>query len=147
MKTYLSKDFTIEELTKTDTGLYNTPGSWERNNLLYLTQFTLQPIRDYAGDIIDVSSGYRSTFVNDKVGGSKNSQHLLGQAADIVPRNKNININELFNWIIDNLKFGQCINETSITGRRWIHISLPRFLKPNQMALIYDGEKYYPYEK
>jgi len=143
MSTKLSKNFTLEELIKTSTGLYNIPGSWERANLLYLCQFILQPIRDYSGEVINVSSGYRSTFVNDKVGGSKTSQHLLGQAADIVIDNQD----EVFNWILDNLTFGQCINETSLTGRRWIHISLPRFLKPNQMALIYDGEKYYTYEK
>jgi len=143
MKTYLSKNFTLEELIKTDTGLYNTPGSWERANLLYLSQFTLQPIRDYTDNVVEISSGYRSTFVNDNIGGTPHSQHLFGQAADIVIDNQD----EIFNWIIDNLIFGQCINETSLTGRRWIHISLPRFLKPNQNALIFDGRNYYPYEK
>ena len=49
----------------------------------------LQTLRDYIsldrGDTpITINSGYRSPSHNKSVGGSKNSQHLLGKAADIV---------------------------------------------------------------
>lgn len=43
----------------------------------------LQVIRDYVGLPIFVNSGYRTKKHNEKVGGEKDSQHLLGLAADI----------------------------------------------------------------
>lgn len=44
----------------------------------------LQVLRDYLGKSIKVNSGYRSPKHNKSIGGVKNSQHLLGKAADIV---------------------------------------------------------------
>lgn len=44
----------------------------------------LQIIRDYFNKKIKINSGYRSPSHNKNVGGSKNSKHLLGKAADIV---------------------------------------------------------------
>ena len=43
----------------------------------------LQRLRDAIGKPIIINSGYRSPLHNAKVGGSPNSQHLLGKAADI----------------------------------------------------------------
>jgi len=43
----------------------------------------LQVLRDALGVSITVNSGYRSPSHNSKIGGSKNSQHLLGKASDI----------------------------------------------------------------
>src|SRR5690554_2393899 len=43
----------------------------------------LQRLRDAIGKPIIINSGYRSESHNAKVGGSPNSQHLLGKAADI----------------------------------------------------------------
>ncbi len=44
----------------------------------------LQIIREYTGLPIKINSGYRSPKHNKSIGGSKNSQHKLGKAADIV---------------------------------------------------------------
>jgi len=46
----------------------------------------LQELRDKAGVPIAVTSGVRCDAWNEKVGGSKRSQHILGKAADIVIR-------------------------------------------------------------
>ncbi len=43
---------------------------------------TLQELRTKYGKPINISSGYRCRNFNRKVGGSTNSAHLLGQAAD-----------------------------------------------------------------
>jgi uncharacterized protein YcbK (DUF882 family) len=43
----------------------------------------LQQLRDKLGKAIVIHSGYRTPEYNKKVGGSPNSQHLLGKAADI----------------------------------------------------------------
>jgi uncharacterized protein YcbK (DUF882 family) len=44
----------------------------------------LQYIRDNVALPITINSGYRCEAHNKSVGGSENSQHLLGKAADIV---------------------------------------------------------------
>ena len=46
----------------------------------------LQELRDLIGQPIHVSSGCRCEKHNRAVGGAKNSQHLLGRAADISTR-------------------------------------------------------------
>lgn len=43
----------------------------------------LQQIRTYIGYPININSGYRTMTHNTSVGGSKNSAHLIGLAADI----------------------------------------------------------------
>ena len=43
----------------------------------------LQVLRDYLNAPITVNSGYRSPEYNKKIGGVANSQHILGNAADI----------------------------------------------------------------
>ena len=43
----------------------------------------LQDIRDYFGKPVIISSAYRTSSYNKKVGGSSGSLHLFGQAADI----------------------------------------------------------------
>lgn len=44
---------------------------------------SLQTIRDIVNEPIHINSGYRSPNHNKAIGGSPNSQHLLGKAADI----------------------------------------------------------------
>lgn len=43
----------------------------------------LQVLREYLNAPITVNSGYRSVEYNKRIGGVKNSQHILGNAADI----------------------------------------------------------------
>lgn len=43
----------------------------------------LQKLRDQIGKPIIINSAYRNKEYNLKVGGAKNSQHLLGKAVDI----------------------------------------------------------------
>ena len=43
----------------------------------------LQKLRDYTGEPVRITSGRRCETHNAAVGGAKNSQHLLGLAADI----------------------------------------------------------------
>lgn len=46
----------------------------------------LQALRDHLGVPIHINSGYRSPEHNKRIGGVKNSQHVLGKAADITVR-------------------------------------------------------------
>lgn len=131
---HLAKNFSIAELTATKTGLYNTPGQAELEKLLYLCQYILQPLRDKFGPVW-ITSGFRSRQVNEKIGGALTSQHLLGEAADIVPIDAPID--DVFGWAKDNLRYGQIILEKK-DDARWIHISLPRVEKQNMQAMTFN---------
>ena len=113
------KYFTINELTRTSTGLDNTPSKSELTNLEYLVNNVLDKVREIYGKPIKVNSGYRSKLVNKKVGGASNSQHTKGEAVDITGGNKTEN--KMIYEIIKNLgKYDQLINEYDYS---WIHIS------------------------
>jgi uncharacterized protein YcbK (DUF882 family) len=71
-------------------------------NLVVLAQ-RLQTIRKMYGNPIIINSGFRTKDSNKEVGGSENSQHLTGSAADIRPAS-NGSINEL--WQVVNSYWG-----------------------------------------
>lgn len=134
----LSENFSIEELTVTETGLFNTPGAAELEKLLYLATYILQPIRNQFGPI-RINSAFRSKQVNEKIGGATSSQHQLGEAADIEPLQATLE--EVFDWIQKNLKYGQCILEHK-GNAKWLHVSLPRIGKQNSMNMKFENGVY-----
>lgn len=67
------------------------PEEWEQERLLPLCQ-ALEIIRAAVGKPIKIVSGYRSPAYNKAVGGAKNSQHMIGKAADIVVADLSANI-------------------------------------------------------
>ena len=124
----LSKSFTLNELTKsqeaTRLGIDNTPSDEHILNLKILCENILQPIRDFYGMPVSVSSGYRSAALCEAVGSSSKSQHTKGQAADFeifgVP-NK-----EVSEFIVKNLEYDQCILEfwnENEPNSGWVHCS------------------------
>lgn len=118
------KYFTIAELCKSDTAVRknidNSPTSEIINNLKQLVRYVLDPLREKYGKPIRVNGAYRCPELNKAVGGSKTSQHMTGQAADITVGNPDAN-KKLFNLIIEmNLPFDQLIDEKNF---RWIHVS------------------------
>ena len=131
----LSKNFTLEELvfsiTANNHGINNTPNAEVKAALKRLAVEVLQPIRDAWGKPIVVTSGYRCQKLNAAVGGVKNSQHVLGQAADIKASNPAEN-GQLFACIkklvqSKQINIGQLIWEYgSKTTPKWVHVSLPR---------------------
>jgi len=134
----ITHNFTVEELCSTGTGIVNTPDSTSLEKLFILAYFILQPIRDRFGRV-KINSGYRSPAVNAKIKGSLTSQHMAGEAADLVPLDAEIK--EVYAWCRDNLKYGQLIFEDK-GGSQWIHISLPRVGKKNMMVGLFDGHEY-----
>jgi zinc D-Ala-D-Ala carboxypeptidase len=115
----LSRNFTLAELTDTDTGLPNNPSQDEIRNLKLLVQKVLQPVRDKFG-VINVTSGFRSPAVNSAVGGSATSDHLYGRAADIQCED----MATVFKYIRKNLPFKQLIWEFGTDAQpKWIHVA------------------------
>lgn len=120
------KYFTLKELCKSATatryGIDNTPTEDVAKNLNILVYKVLDPLRDKIGIPVIVNSAYRCKRLNELVGGSKTSQHLKGQAADIqtVGDKKN---RELFE-LAKELEFDQLIWEYGDDTRPdWVHIS------------------------
>ena len=124
----LSKNFTLEEVTRSNTakrlGVKNEIPEEHLENMQYLIDNLVQPIRDSIGPI-RVSSGYRSKELNRAIGGSFKSQHSKGQALDLQFWQNGKMMNELiYDWIIDsNIEFDQMINEFDFC---WIHVSLKK---------------------
>lgn len=143
----LSKNFTLEELTASTTAanrkIDNTPDRVALENLSKLANEVLQPIRDAYGHTIIVNSGYRCPKLNSIIGGSKTSQHLKGEAADI--RCTATSKAELFHLIKkmmdeDQIKVGQLIWEHGTKKEpQWVHVSLATPTKRNQV--LYLGVK------
>ena len=122
--------FTMNELTASPTakrkGIANIPTRQEASNLVALVDNILDPLRKAWGAPIVVTSGFRCKQLNNIVGGSKSSQHCLGQAADIrtvsdLP-SENKKLRDLI--VTLNLPFDQLIDEF---GCDWVHVSY----KPN----------------
>ena len=91
LKHYPMKYFSIAEFLRSDAAekhqVNNIPNDEELlavlNNVNALVNNVLDPLRALIGRPIIITSGYRSQRVNELVGGSKTSQHMLGKAADI----------------------------------------------------------------
>ena len=124
----LSKSFTLNELTKsqeaTRLGIDNTPNEEHILNLKLLCENILQPIRDFYGMPVSVSSGYRSAALCEAIGSSSKSQHTKGQAADFEifgVANK-----DLADFVVKNLDYDQCILEfwnENEPNSGWVHCS------------------------
>lgn len=138
----LTNNFTLEELTKSETALRrnldNTPTVEVVENLQVLAEKVLQPVRDHFAKGVKVNSGYRAPEVNAAVGGSRTSDHCKGMAADIeIPGLPNA---ELAQWIEANLEFTQVILEFYTPGvpdSGWVHVSYdPANLKKQSLTAV-----------
>lgn len=125
----LTDNFTLKELTKTNTGLPNLITDLEIDNLSRLCQKVLQPLRDIYGKPIIVNSGYRSERVNKAVGGVPTSQHRRGEAADVTAGSREEN-KKLFE-ILKTMEFDQLITY----DYRFLHVSYT-IRKPNRNQII-----------
>ena len=120
------KYFTLSELLRSDTALkhnlWNGAPQEAEENLRSLVEQVLDPLREAYGRPIHVNSGYRCPRLNHLVGGSPNSQHMRGEAADISPVIGNeADLPELARLLIDNGKFDQLIIYPT-----FIHVSWKR---------------------
>ena len=127
--TRLSKHFTLEEFVNTQKYPCNKPTLQHVVNMVYGCQMLLEPARQVVGPIL-INSGFRNEDVNRHVGGAKNSQHLLGQAADIRPCDP-----QQFQRLVDFLKAHE-LTDQLLTGNGWLHISWSPFTTPRHYIRI-----------
>lgn len=128
----LSEHFTLNEFVTSETAMKNgfteqyQPPLEVVNNLKKLAINIAEPIRKEFGSF-SPTVAYRCKRTNDKVGGAKSSEHLIGCAFDetFIRNQKNIS-SEVFFWILKGgiKDFGQIIWEFGdVYNPRWLHIS------------------------
>ena len=148
----LSPHFTLEELTRTGRSEYQAANDFEARS--YLQELTalaqlLEPVRAKFGPVT-IHSAFRGLTVNAAVSGSKNSQHLRGEAADFhCPSAK---LEDVMRWIVHDsgLHYGQVILEGRHGPPTWIHLSLGQPYRVGsscmQALTTSDGKQYAPYK-
>lgn len=118
------KYFTIAEFVRSSTadkhGINNRCKKEHVERITRLVDNVLDPLREWYGKPINITSGYRCPELNAILPkASKTSQHMEGMAADISVGSKAEN-KKLFDYIKDNLPFDQLINESDFS---WVHVS------------------------
>lgn len=132
--------FTASELTTTSTGIGNYPSRGDTwCNLTRLCCTVLEPLRALVGPL-RVNSGYRCEAVNAAVGGSSNSAHLYGRAADIVPLTAGENALDLILTLEESLiDFDKAILEYR-GNEPWLHVQVRDASRENRRILLMSLE-------
>ena len=94
----------------------------------------LEPLRKKIGFPIMITSGYRGELLNSRIGGSKNSQHMKGEAVDFICQNNR----RAFEIIKESFVFDQLIWEKGDEKQpKWVHVSLKKESEKNRKQIIY----------
>jgi len=138
----ISKYVSLNEVTKSNTairkGIDNTPNDEQLERIKALAINVFDPLREWVGDQIFISSGFRSAALNKAIGGSNTSQHSAnnGAAFDIDDYFGNATNKEMFDYIKNNLSFDQLIWEFgNDLNPDWVHVS---YVSPskNRMEIL-----------
>jgi hypothetical protein len=117
----LSQNFSLEELVHSQTagrlGIDNTPGDAIVEKLRVLAS-GLETVRATLGAPIIVTSGYRCPALNQAVRGAPDSQHMRGEAADILSPGAGTPLAICQRILAAGIPFDQLIYEYG-----WCHIS------------------------
>lgn len=137
-RTMLAEHFMLYELTRSgvalENDLPNIPNQRAIDALTALAQQILEPLRRHFGPIV-IGSAYRSVQVNLLVDGVPSSQHLRGEAADIVIGTPDRG-RRLARFIRQNLDFDQLILEPiNAKSPRWLHVSYTT-RRPNRHQVV-----------
>ncbi|GAB4003384.1 D-Ala-D-Ala carboxypeptidase family metallohydrolase [Spirosoma daeguense] len=123
---YLTYAESVKSATAIRLGIVNVPPPEQYANMMRVYKEIYEPICKKFGKL-PVSSFFRSPKLNSAVKGSKTSAHLLGLAIDIDCDGSSLTTNKaLYQWVRQNLKYDQCIQEYPDRNGNpgWIHIGL-----------------------
>ena len=109
----LSEHFTLREFVRSATavrcGIENIPCEEEIERMRQLCINVLEPLRLRFG-VIRITSGFRCFALNERIGGSRTSQHMMGEAADIHVGSTEVG-KKMYDFIFNNLDFDQLLLE------------------------------------
>lgn len=124
----LTEHFSLDELCASQTaaryGINNMPPAALYESLRD-TALGLERIRALLDAPIHISSGYRSPELNKRIGGARNSQHVMGQAVDFTAPSFGT-VRDVATMIAGNfgeIGFDQLILEYPDTAGGWVHVS------------------------
>lgn len=144
--TTLTQHFSLEEMTITQVrGVDNTPSPGAISNLTKTCE-TLEQVRKLLAAPIIINSGFRCPEVNERVGGTPNSAHLYGWAADFIC--PSFGTPEMIVTAIAktaSINFDQLINEGAHgSSLGWVHLSVdPRMRREVLVADFSSGRAVY----
>ena len=107
-----------------------------RGNIEALVENVLDPLRERYGKPIIVNSGYRCAKHNKAVGGASNSQHMVGEAADITAGSPEGN-EKLLKILLESKNFDQLI-----IYPKFLHVSWKRVGQNRRMVLEKTAKGY-----
>ncbi len=137
--TKTSKYTTLQELIKSNAAevykIPNLPNAEQIANLKLVCTEVFDKVREHFGIPIGITSGFRSVALNDRIGGSKNSQHMEGKALDIDgDKYGGVSNKEIFDYIKNNCTFDQLIWEFgSENAPDWVHVSYNKGVNRKQI--------------
>lgn len=138
----LTPHFSLEEFEYSSTalrkGIDNHVPEHLVSSLKTLCTEVLEPLRQHVQEPVIISSGYRCPKLNAAVGGSKTSQHMKGEAADIHLDDMK-KLREWFAWLMNWTNFDQLIMEkaTPTSTHYWIHVSCKPDPSKNRHQVLY----------
>jgi zinc D-Ala-D-Ala carboxypeptidase len=137
---HLSAHFTLEEFTRSETalrkGLDNTPDAETVANLIELAN-GMEKVRRLLDRPIHINSAYRGPKVNSSVGGSKNSAHMKGYAADFVCPGFGTPLEICKAIQGSGIEFDQLIHEFG----SWTHISFDPQMRGQVLTIDSNGTR------
>jgi hypothetical protein len=153
----LSKYVSLAEVIRSDTakrkGIDNSPTEEHLENLKVICEEVFDKVREHFGVPLFISSGYRSAALNKAIGGSATSDHNNGRALDLDQdgHGNGVRNKDVFNYIINNLEFDQCIAEfpRADGDPEWVHVGYRKGANRKQILVAYkEGgkTKYKPYK-
>lgn len=137
----LSRHFSLARLIHSDTarrcGIDNTPPPEILPNLHRLAA-GLDEVRDLLGHPLRITSAYRCPALNEAVGGTAQSQHCQGLAADFVCPGFGEPLEIVQAIAASNLVYDQCILEFG----RWVHLSFSPTPRRRVLTIYSSAEGY-----
>jgi hypothetical protein len=124
----LSKHLTLAEAIRSESakrlGISNMPTPEHLENGKIVAEKIFEPIREFVGGPVYISSFYRSNALNKAVKGSATSQHCRMEAMDIDMDGTDTTNKEIFDFIKNNLSVDQLIWEFGTANNPdWVHVS------------------------
>lgn len=148
----VSPHITLAEATKSQTavrkGINNTPSATELQRMRIVAMRVFEPVREFIGQPLLVSSFFRCIELNKAIGGASTSQHALGEAIDIDGDPYGVSNKEIFDYIRKKLVFDQLIWEFGNDNEPdWVHVSYTtRYPNRKQVLRAHrnsEGKVYY----
>lgn len=141
--TQISEHFWLSEFTRSSTarrlGIDNTPSQAQVLQTELLVRNVLQPMRGHFGRPVRINSGIRVEELNRAVGGSSNSDHMWGRAADFEDFYDERWNYEYGLWLQNSpVEFKQLIWEF---GGEWLHISYQQGHNRGEVIEAYKDDR------